>query len=75
MNYVLFLYFRRENLTSRFVFKEIPVKVAGRELPIALIVLEMVDYDVILGIDWLSKYNATIFCSSVSTIGRRGVRV
>ena len=26
-----------------------------------LIVLEMVDYDVILGMDWLSKYNATIF--------------
>ena len=22
----------------------------------------MVDYDVILGMDWLSKYNATIFC-------------
>ena len=51
-----------ENLTSRFVFKEVPVKVAGRELPVDLIVLEMVDYDVILGMDWLSKYNATIFC-------------
>ena len=25
-------------------------------------VLEMVDYDVILGMDWLSNYNATIFC-------------
>ena len=22
----------------------------------------MVDYDVILGMDWLSKYNTTIFC-------------
>ena len=40
-----------ENLTSRFSFKEVPVKVAGRELPIDLIVLEMVDYDVILGMD------------------------
>ena len=51
-----------ENLTSRFSFKEVPIKVTGRELPVDLIVLEMVDYDVILGMDWLSKYNATIFC-------------
>ena len=51
-----------ENLTSSFVFKEVPVRVASRKFPVYLIVLEMVDYDVILGIDWLSKYNATIFC-------------
>ena len=31
-------------------------------MPVDLIVLEMVDYDVILGMDWLSKYNDTIFC-------------
>ena len=31
-------------------------------MSVDLIVLEMVDYDVILGMDWLSKYNATIFC-------------
>ena len=43
-------------------FKEVPIKVTGREFPVDLIVLETVDYDVILGIDWLSKYNATIFC-------------
>ena len=51
-----------ENLASRFSFKEVTVKVAGRELPVDLIILEKVDYDVILGMDWLSKYNATIFC-------------
>ena len=51
-----------ENLTSRFSFKATPVKVVRREFPFDLIVLEIVDYDVILDIDWLSKYNATIFC-------------
>ena len=51
-----------ENLTSRFSFKVVPIKVAGRELPFDLIVLKMVDYDVIQGIDWLSKNNATIYC-------------
>ena len=40
-----------ETLTSRFSFNEVPVKVAGRELPVDLIVLEIVDYDVILGMD------------------------
>ena len=49
-------------MTSRFGFNVIPIKIAGRELPVDLMVLEMVDYDVILGMDWLSKYNATIFC-------------
>ena len=51
-----------KNLTSRFSFKDVPVKVARRELSVDLMVLEMVDYAVILGLDWLSKYNATIFC-------------
>ena len=51
-----------ETLTSRFSFKEVPIKVARRELPVDLTVLKMVDYDVILGMDCLSKYNATILC-------------
>ena len=37
-----------ENLTSRFSFKVVRVKVTRRELLVDLIVLEMVDYDVIL---------------------------
>ena len=49
-----------ENLTSRISFKEVPVKVIERRLPVGLIVLEMVDYRMILGVGWLSKYNATI---------------
>ena len=57
-----------ENLASRFSFKEVPVKVTGRELPVDLIVLEMVDYDVILGMDWLSKYNGTIFCRNKKVV-------
>ena len=57
-----------ENLTSRFGFKVIPVKIPGRELPVDLMVLEMVDYDLILSIDWLSKYNATIVCRSKKVV-------
>ena len=28
----------------------------------------MVDYDMILGMDWLSKYNATIFCRKKNVV-------
>ncbi|KAL5583414.1 hypothetical protein UlMin_015856 [Ulmus minor] len=38
----------------------IPVVVANRELYVDLIILNMYDYDVILGMDFLSKYNAMI---------------
>ena len=48
-----------ENLISRFSFKEVLVKVVGRSLPVDLIVLEMVDNSMIMGMRWLSKYNAT----------------
>ena len=51
-----------ENMTSWFTFKVVAVKIVGRELPVDLIVLDMLDYDVILDMDWLSKYNATTFC-------------
>ena len=39
-----------ENLTLRFSFKEVPVRVTRRRLPIDVIELEMVDYSMILGI-------------------------
>ena len=51
-----------KKLPSWFSLKAVHVKIDGKELPIDLIVLEMVDYDVVLGMDWLSKHNATIFC-------------
>ena len=51
-----------EKLTSLFIFKVVPINLAGRELPVDLIVLEMINYNVILGMDWLSKHNTIIFC-------------
>ena len=38
----------RENLTLRFSFEKVPVKFIERRLPVDLIVLEMVDYGMIL---------------------------
>ena len=58
----------RTSLPSRDVLvlthwlRAIPILVSNRELYVDLIILNMYDYDVILGMDFLSKYNATIEC-------------
>ena len=41
----------------------IPVVIQQHCMPADLYVLEMKDFDVILGMDWLSSYNATLDCS------------
>ncbi|KAL5538416.1 hypothetical protein UlMin_046127 [Ulmus minor] len=46
----------------------VPMIVDDRELFADLIVLDMHDFDVILGMDWLSKYNATIDCQKRQVI-------
>ena len=51
-----------EVLYSDHWLKAVPIYIDGRELFADLVILEMQDYDVILGMDWLSKYNATIDC-------------
>ncbi|KAL5561449.1 hypothetical protein UlMin_031196 [Ulmus minor] len=42
--------------------RAIPIRVSERELYVDLIILKMYDYDIILGMDFLTKYNATIEC-------------
>ncbi|KAL5578529.1 hypothetical protein UlMin_020228 [Ulmus minor] len=49
-------------LLSTYWLKETPIKISDQELYVDLIILEIKDFDVILGMDWLSKYNATIYC-------------
>ncbi|KAL5579861.1 hypothetical protein UlMin_012303 [Ulmus minor] len=51
-----------EVMLSTCWLRAVPMIVDDRELFVNLIVLDMHDFDVILGMDWLSKYNATIDC-------------
>ena len=44
------------------VLKSCEVLIEGRKLDADLILLDLSDYDVIFGMDWLSKYGATIDC-------------
>ena len=49
-----------EILLSKFVLKEMPVMINGVTLRVDLIAIEMKDFDVILGKDFLVKHNAII---------------
>ena len=48
------------------VCKDCPLTMENRKFPTDLIVLSMSGFDVILGIDWLTKYEAIFYCVSKS---------
>ena len=43
-------------------YKDVPIKVQDYVMYANLIVIDMTDYDVILGMDWLSTHHAVIDC-------------
>ncbi|KAL5583067.1 hypothetical protein UlMin_015509 [Ulmus minor] len=51
-------------MLSNYWLRDVPVVISEKELSVDLVVLDMVDYDVILGMDFLSKYGATIDCKA-----------
>ena len=57
-----------ERYQSLYWYKDVPIQVQDQVLEADLIKLEMVDYDVILGMDWLSKHYAVIDCRKKSVL-------
>ncbi|XP_062113049.1 uncharacterized protein LOC133824194 [Humulus lupulus] len=51
-----------EIVISKNWVKAVPLWIGGRELYVDLILLDLYDFDVILGMDFLSKYGASIDC-------------
>jgi hypothetical protein len=51
-----------DSLTCRKVVENCPIVIGGRTLPANLVVFDMLGYDVILGMDWLSNHCASIDC-------------
>ena len=47
-----------------------PVLIEGRELLADLVLLDVMDFDVILGMDWLSQHYATVDCRRKEVIFR-----
>ena len=52
----------REVAMSTHWLRAVPMRIFDRELYSNLIVLEMYDYDIILGMDFLGKYDVSIEC-------------
>ncbi|KAL5548161.1 hypothetical protein UlMin_003392 [Ulmus minor] len=51
-------------MLSNYWLCNVPIVISGRELSVNLVILDMHDYDVILGMDFLTKYEATINCKA-----------
>lgn len=49
-----------DSIICRKCIEGCPIVVGGRRLPASLVVFKMLGYDIFLGIDWLSKYGASI---------------
>lgn len=51
-----------ESLLVEYVYRSCEVFVAGRDTLVDLTILDMINFDVILGMDWLASYHATLDC-------------
>ena len=56
-----------ENMASRGCF-QLPLTIGRHVFPTDLIILESQGLDIILGMDWLSKYEGNIDCASKSIL-------
>ena len=52
----------RDPLFSDRVIRDSRVMIEGQEFPADLVALDMRDFDVVLGMDWLSHHRATLDC-------------
>jgi hypothetical protein len=52
-----------KTVVCKHVVCECPVSICGRVLPANLVVLPMFSFDVILGMDWLTRHSAVIDCA------------
>ncbi|KAL4021638.1 hypothetical protein IC575_020444 [Cucumis melo] len=53
----------RECMLSKEKVKACQIEIAGHVIEVTLLVLDMLDFDVILGMDWLAANHASINCS------------
>uniref|UniRef100_A0A7N2MWN1 RNA-directed DNA polymerase n=1 Tax=Quercus lobata TaxID=97700 RepID=A0A7N2MWN1_QUELO len=51
-----------DSLVCNFMLKSCVIKIEDKEMLADLIVMDMYDYDVILGMDWLPAYHASVDC-------------
>ena len=59
-----------DSLDSDVFFPNCHVLIEGRKLHVNLVLLNVVDFDVILGMDWLSQHYAMVDCRRKEVIFR-----
>ncbi|XP_074305732.1 uncharacterized protein LOC141640952 [Silene latifolia] len=73
-----------ENVSCSVLFKDVPVSIAGAILPPNLVQFKLGEFDVILSMDWLARYDARFQCCdqkiglkspTSSRVSYQGVRV
>ena len=52
----------RDLLVSDRVVRDSRVLIGGNDFPVDLVALDMRDFDVVLGMDWLSRHRAIVDC-------------
>ncbi|XP_073223506.1 uncharacterized protein [Cicer arietinum] len=50
------------NLLAKSVYHSCDITIDGKVLPVDLLVIDLIDFDVILGMDWLVFHHATLDC-------------
>lgn len=58
----------KEKLSTKGKYEEVPVILAGINLPVDLLELELGRYEVILGMDWLAQHGAIIDCAKTCVL-------
>ena len=59
-----------DELKIDIVFSSCPVLVEGRELLADLVLLDVIDFNVILGMDWLAQHYGILDCREKEVIFR-----
>ena len=59
-----------DELETDVFFSSCPVLVEGRELLADLVLLDVIEFDVILGMDWLARHYASLDCREKVVIFR-----
>ena len=59
-----------DSLDSDVFLSNCPVLIEDREFPVDLVLLDVMDFNVILGMDWLSQHYATVDCRRKEVISK-----
>ncbi|XP_041016164.1 uncharacterized protein LOC121258687 [Juglans microcarpa x Juglans regia] len=51
-----------EHIICDTILRNCPIEISGRHLPVDLVIFEMLGFDIIFGIDWLSRNHACVDC-------------